>query len=67
MVCREQNETLSTGNLKHILHSIVYLQFLVERVLRCSLQIIEIKQLKTLQGNRKHIAIREGVIERVCD
>ena len=30
IICREQSETLSTGNSKHLLRSIEYLQFPVE-------------------------------------
>ena len=43
IICREQSEPLSTWNSKHLLISIVYLQFLVERVSLCSLQIIALK------------------------
>ena len=39
----EQSETLWTGKSKHLLNSIVYLQFPVERVSLCSLQIITLK------------------------
>ena len=42
IICREQSEILSTGNSKH-LSSIVYLQFPVERVSLCSLQLIALK------------------------
>ena len=35
IVCRKQSETFSTGNSKHLICSIVYLQFPVERVSLC--------------------------------
>ena len=43
LICKQQSETLSTGNSKH-LRSIVYLQFPVERVSLCFLQIIALKK-----------------------
>ena len=40
---KEQSKTLSTGSSKHLLCSIVYSQFPVERVSLCSLQIFALK------------------------
>ena len=43
IICREQSETLSHENSKHLLRSIVYLQFSIKKVSLCSLHIIALK------------------------